>query len=448
MARGAVTARLAEFVSEADWRSLPADVRAMARNCLLDWFAAAVAGSREKVLGPFERVVSQFGELETASIVGSDLRCSAPHAAMVNGTLSHVLELDDVHHGAAIHGSAVSWAAALAMGQSLGATAREATLAFALGYEVMARIGLPCGQRMMREHHHATGVLGYFGAGATAGRLLELNPLQQAMVFGAVAGQAGALTQVRGTMSKSFFAGHSAHGGVLSALLVKQGFTSATDAIEGEQGVLATFGGDCDPEVVIDGIGSRWELLRNAFKVHASCAMSHALIDGILELRERHALQEQQVMGIELRLYSHATEYLDKPRVADGLSAKFSAQYCAAVALLDGAAQEGQFLDARVEDARLHRVMERVRLAPDRRHGMDQASVVVNLRDGRRLQIDVREVLGSHSRPLTRTKLEDKARLLLGRALPAERVAVVLDLLARWPECEIDDLFESISTRH
>jgi len=413
----------------------------MARDCLLDWVAVAVAGSREPVHHPLERVVGLFGEKGTASLIGTQLRCSAPHAAMINGTLSHVLELDDVHHEAAIHGSAVVWAASLAMAQHCRATAREATLAFVIGYEVMARIGLACGQRMMRGHHHATGLLGYFGAGAAAGRLLKLNPAQQAMVFGTAAGQAGALTQVRGTMSKSFFSGHPAHGGVLSALLVEQGFSSAVDALEGSEGVLATFGGQSDYLHIVEGLGVRWELLRNAFKVHASCAMSHALIDGIIELRERYALKPGQVVDIELSLYPHATHYLDKMEVKDGLQAKFSAQHCAAVALLDGSAQEHQFSSDRVQDKEVNRIMKLVRLIPDQRFGLSQARVVLGLADGGSVSTNVKNVLGSSDRPLSRSQLKSKAQSLVRRVLSDEHVDALMRTLDRWPDCEVDEIF-------
>lgn len=435
-----ITLQLAEFVAQVRPDEIPVGVRTMASLCLLDWMGAAVAGSCEPIAQVLERGIRQVDRANQAGAIGSGFRYSAPHAAMINGTLSHVLELDDVHHAAAIHGSAVVWAAALAAAQWTGATAAQATTAFCVGYETMARVGLACGQQMIRNHHHPTGVLGYLGAAAACGRLFGLDPHRQAMAFGIAVGQAGALTQVRGTMSKSFFAGHSAHGGMMSAVLAREGFLSATDAIEGKEGVLATFASPRLPTDIAKGLGEHWEVEQNAFKVHASCAMSHALIDGVLELRSRHSIDHSAIASVALRLFPHATEYLDRPEVAGGLAGKFSAQYCAAVALMDGQAHEGQFTDSRAADERLGTLMKRVRLSAASAHALDQASVDITMNNGRVYRSEVQAVLGSPARALSRAELEDKFAHLASKALDVEAVGRLLALLRSWPDCDVNDL--------
>jgi len=446
MKKESVTLTLAEFVADLTPSRLPQGVWRMSGLCLLDWVGAAVAGGREAIALPLERTLRQLDGCDQATVVGSGVRLAAPHAAMLNATLSHVLELDDVHHAAAIHGSAVAWAVALSLAQWKRKSAVEATVAFAAGYEVMARIGLACGQRMISNHHHPTGVLGYFGAAAAAGRLLDLDATQQAMAFGIAAGQAGALTQVRGTMSKPFFAGHAAHGGIVSAMLAQQGFASAVDAIEGEQGVLATFAPGVPASQTLQGLGQRWELERNAFKVHASCAMSHAVVDGVLELRERYVIDPANVREMRLRLFPHASDYLNRPVVDDGLGGKFSAQYCAAVALFDGQAQEGQFTDARARDPRLAALMQRVSLVPEPAHALDHASVDIEMDDGRVHRAEVQAVLGSPARALDRAALESKFMQLALRGLNMSSAQALLQDLGRWPDCSVDTLLAG--TRH
>jgi 2-methylcitrate dehydratase PrpD len=438
-----ITHQLAEFVAETSAADIPEAVLHMASLCLLDWTGAAVAGSREPIARVLESSVRQVDHGNQAAVIGSGYRYSAPHAAMINGTLSHVLELDDVHHGAAIHGSAVVWAAVLAAAQWTGASAAQATAAFCVGYETMARVGVACGLRMIQNHHHPTGVLGYLGAAAACGRMFGLDTARQAMAFGIAAGQAGALTQVRGTMSKSFFAGHSAHGGMMSALMAGEGFLSAPDSIEGPEGVLATFGTRDLFSGVVEGLGQRWELEQNAFKVHASCAMSHALIDGVLELRNRHSIEHSAVETVSLRLYPHASEYLDRSHIEGGLAGKFSAQYSAAVALMDGQAHEGQFTDERAADQRLASLMKRVRVSANPAHALDQASVDITMADGRVFRSEVQAVLGSPARALSRTELEAKFGQLASKALGADSVERLLGALRSWPNYEVEGLMRA-----
>lgn len=439
-----ITRELAQFVVRTD--TLPAPIRHMARLCLLDWCGAAIAGSAEPIAAPLLQTLQLVDARADATVLGTPLRASAPWAALVNGSFSHVLELDDVHLPAAIHGSATVWAATLAVAEQTGAPAEAATLAFAVGYEVMARIGVLAGQRMIRENHHPTGVLGYFGAAAAAGRLLGLDAERQTMAFGIAAGQAGGSTQVRGTMSKPYFAGHAAHGGVVSALLAAQGFVSAADCFEGAQGILATYAPGADMAAAVDGLGRRWELAENAFKVHGSCAMSHAIVDGILALRARHGLLASEVAALRLYVFPHAAEYLDRPQVDNGLQGKFSAQYCAAVALLDGIVQENQFSAARAGDAALREVMARVTLEPDDRWRMDQARVEIHLHNGECHALEVLAVSGSPAKPIGDAAMEAKFLQLARRALPAARAEQLLRALRAWPRGSVRGLLDLAAT--
>ena len=441
----APTRQLARFASTIQYADLPAGVVDMARRCLVDWLGIAIAGSRQPLAPIVQTVVDQLGGHPQATLIGLGTRTSTAQAAMVNATFAHSIDYDDVHLGSGVHASAPVWAAALALAEWLGKSAEEATAAFVAGYEIMARIGRAVGKPMIAANFHPTGTLGYYGAAAAAGRLLDLDELGLARAFGIAAGQAGALIQVRGTMSKPFFAGHSAHGGVLSALLAANGFESVTDAIEGPEGVLVTFGrgqSGRSPDVgrVVDGLGERYELLANAFKAYAACAMTHPMLDGLLEIRRETTLEPLDVSEIQVRLYPYATEYVNRPDVPTGLAGKFSAQYCAAVAVLDGQAQEPQFTDARAADPAVKQLMERVRLVPVEGLPMTQSEVEVRLADGRVLSRRIEAPTGSPQRPLAWDDLAAKFESLAGISLPADRVEELLDRLAEWPAADVGTL--------
>src|SRR5690606_3966893 len=108
----------------------------------------------------------------------------------------------------------------IAVAEETGSDAEAVSRALLAGYESMALIGAPVGQQMISERHvHPTGFLGYFGAATAAAVLYGLDVDQLVSSWGIAGGQAGGLTEVRGTMSKAYFAGHSAGGGVRSARL-------------------------------------------------------------------------------------------------------------------------------------------------------------------------------------------------------------------------------------
>jgi hypothetical protein len=439
------TRQLARFATTLRSDKLPTQVAEMARRCLLDWLGVAIAGSRQPLAPLLLQTFKQMGGNAQATVVGAGgLRTSAAQAAACNATFAHAIDYDDVHMPSGVHATAPVWAAAMAVAQWKEASACEATAAFVAGYEVMVRIGNVAGFAMIQRHFHPTGTLAYFGAAVAAGRLLGLSEQQMATAIGIAGGQAGGLTQVRGSMSKPFFAGHAAHGGVLSALLASNGFESVGDMLEGAEGVFATYAEGIDDSIAMQGLGEHYELLNNRFKVYAACAVTHPVLDGLMQLR-REIDDASQVQEIIAYVHPYATEYVNRPQARTGLAGKFSMQYCAAVVLLDGQAQEVQFTDKRAEDPTLQALCERVRMVGVPGMAMDRCEVQVKLVDGRTLHCAVSEVLGSPTRPIPLDELELKFRSLASVTCDEATINALMNSLRTWPNVGVDELLSLAS---
>jgi 2-methylcitrate dehydratase PrpD len=407
-----ITQELVAFASGLTWDGLPDEVRAMAAAAMLDWIACAVAGAVEPGPVRLREVQARQPAGGSCTVVGT-ARLDAPAAAaMHNGFAAHALELDDVHLPSASHATAPTLAAALAVGELVSAGPREITVAYGAGYEAMARIGRPIGLHMIsRRHIHPTGFLGYFGAATAAGRLLGLTGDQMVAAWGIAGGQAGGLTEVRGTMSKAFFAGHSAAGGVLAAF---------------------------DAESSIEPVADRpWEILENSFKTHASCAMSHPLIDGILRARADNGGGVEDVERIRVRVFADAATYLDRPAPADGLDARFSAQFCAAVALADGVAGTLQFGDDRVAEPGVRKIMQKVQLIAEPRYAFEQAAIEISYRDGRNTTVEVDNRHGDCGiRAPDDHRLVRKVFDLATSMMAPGDVQSLVEGLRRWPDID------------
>jgi 2-methylcitrate dehydratase PrpD len=101
----------------------------------------------------------------------------------------------------------------------------------------------------------------------------------------------------------------------------------------------------------------------------------------------------------------------------------------AAVALIDGACRQGHFADACVEDPAVRAVRDRVRARADRVCGIDEARVVLRLRDGRVVSHRVDHCLGSPTNPLTDAMLAEKFHAAADGRLPAGRAAEVVAMV-------------------
>ena len=176
MVEASLTERLASWLSE--WRAsgLPEEVLETSQGYLLDWLGSTLAGT---ATAPGAMLLD-YAEMQPSGpcdVVGSSLSRSADVAALVNGGLSHIVEMDDVDRGSVVHPGAVVIPAALAVAERENRNGRDFLSAVVAGYEVAIRIGEAVGKRHY-YYFHNTGTCGVFGAAAAAGWLLGLTEEQ------------------------------------------------------------------------------------------------------------------------------------------------------------------------------------------------------------------------------------------------------------------------------
>ena len=423
-----LTLALATKSSALTFADLPADVVELARQCLLDWFGVTLSGISEdapqillSTLPPGDPA-----DPRTVSVVGRTVRLTALHAALVNGTASHRLDFDDVNAAFLGHVSVAVLGAALALGEQLNATGQELITAFVAGYETAVRIAVALGPKPYLRGFHSTGTVGTFGASAACAHLLGLDAARTATAFGLASTQAAGLKSGLGTMSKSFHAGKACENGLLAALLAERGFTATSEAIEDEQGFAATAGGDCDARTALADPPSGWHLRDNLFKYHASCFMTHSMIEGIRELRAAEPFAAEDVRQLTVHVGELELGACAIAEPATGLEVKFSLRHLAAMALLDRGT--GVITDADAKDQRLVAVRSKVVLADDAVPGQP-TRVEIELGDGRVLRAARDLSLPNQDLSVQHRWLSQKF-LLLAEPVLGVRAASLLDTIS------------------
>ncbi|MEZ4865387.1 MAG: MmgE/PrpD family protein [Caldilineaceae bacterium] len=335
-----LTRRLAETLANTTYALLPSSVIVDAQRSVLDWLGSALAGSLEAPARMAQTVVATLGRAEDATVFSAG-RSSAAGAALANGVASHILELDDVHKGSTLHGAAPIIPAALAVAEREQATGQAFLLAVVLGYEAALRIG----EAVNPSHYrfwHPTGTAATFGAAAAAGSLLRLTPEQMLHALGSAGTQAAGLWEFNadGAMSKHLHPGKAAMNGVLAADLAKVGFTGASRILEGERGFFQAMSQEYDPTRITDGLGERWKISENCYKLYACCGHTHTAIDTALDLRAQLGWQDDealtQVQMLTIETYGPGYAIVKEMNPRTPYQAKFSLAYVAAAALLEG----------------------------------------------------------------------------------------------------------------
>src|SRR5438034_5150577 len=293
-----VTTILADFVAKSRWEDCPASAVAAARGAILDCLGVMLAGSLEPSARILQAVSLAEGGSPLCTVVGAGRRTGAVWAALCNGTAAHALDFDDTHFVLLGHPSAPVLAAALAAGELALADGQALVHAFLLGFEVETTLAAVINPDHYEHGWHATCTLGTLGAAAAAARLLGLDTTQIRTALAVAASQSSGLKENFGTMTKPFHAGHAARSGVLAALLAREGWTASERALEGPQGFFNVLGagGPRRPEA-LDALGAPWKILSTgvAVKPYPSCACTHSIIDGALELRREHAIRPEDV---------------------------------------------------------------------------------------------------------------------------------------------------------
>src|SRR6185437_7464130 len=137
-----VTSLIAEKSAGLSYGALPHEIRAVARQCVLDWFGVTLAGAREELAEIIAAEAAIEGGEGVATLVGRGRKAPQLLAALVNGTASHALDYDDVHLSYIGHPTVAILPAILALGEARGASGRDILTAFVAGYETICRVGV------------------------------------------------------------------------------------------------------------------------------------------------------------------------------------------------------------------------------------------------------------------------------------------------------------------
>ena len=151
---------------------------------------------------------------------------------------------------------------------------------------------------------------------------------------------------------------------MLSALLAERGFDSTQEIIEGKKGFARICRGVAAPEQLTAGLGGSWIIDTNGHKPYACGVVLHPLIDAVIGIRNREAIDPAAVSEITLRVHPLVLSITGVVEPSTGLQSKFSTVHSAAVALIDGAAGVAQYSDAKAADPAVAALRRKVKAVP------------------------------------------------------------------------------------
>ena len=426
--------KLADFIVNTRWETLPKPVQDQIRRCMVDDLGAALSGTLARVSEITGAYAARTWPGDEATILLRGRRAGAVGAAFANAWAANAFDSDDGLRYAYGHAGAQIFPAALAVAESRDLDGARLLAGMVVGYEVAHRVG-----RCWHDHHdvyQACGSWGSVACAAAAAHLMGLTPDQAWQALGIAeyhAPNAPMMRDVDNPAMVKHGIGWGAMTGVISAGLAARGFTGIPSILgfEAYRDWVSDIG---ETYVVTDGV--MWKETG-----YACCGWAHAAARGARELVDAHDLALDQIEEIRVEGPDEMVRLgASLPTTTE--EAQFNVAWPVAAMLMDGEVGPAQTLESRLDDPALRRVARKVTLEETEElnrlcrlyeqgdpEGCFAGRVTLVMRDGSRLESGLVEGSSRFPNPgWSREKMDEKFRWLVGFVLDDERTDALLEM--------------------
>jgi 2-methylcitrate dehydratase PrpD len=442
-----LTAYVAEFVVSLKFADIPAEPLELGKKSILDGLGLALSGSKADTWGLIQEYLKPFISPPSggAAVLGSAVRYPARFAAFANGVAIHVDDFDDTQlasasdrvYGLLVHPTVCVLPAALATAEVEGRSGKDLLVAYHAGVEVECKIAEAISPRHYEDGFHSTGTCGVFGGTSACAKLKGLDVVHTSRAFGVAASHAAGLRENFGTMMKPFQAGHATESGVVAADFAAIGWTAAEQILEAQRGFFHAYGGTYDPSAIVDRLGKPWTLQNPgvSIKPFPSGSLTHPGMTELLRLIHENSIRAADVERVDVGANRNMESTLLHHHPKTGLQAKFSMEFCLAILLLDGKADQTKYTDAVANRDDVQKMVERVHFYVDpeaEKAGYDKMTTIlkITLKDGRTISGRAAFGKGSPINPMSYDEVAEKFR---GCAAFAE-----------WPSAKANQVIELV----
>lgn len=411
---------LCRMVINTNYDDLPCNVINFAKYSILDTIGGTIGGSAMEGIPAVVDLVKSKGGKPESEIPFYGGKVPASEAALAIAPMARAMDFGQVHPAGGSHCTEYVLPALLAATGLKGkVTGREFLTAFAVGQEVLIRVGMAFkahsgGAPLGRESGHYI-----FGVVAAVGKLLSLGQekLENAEGIARTMTQPHDLAMYSpATLMVRVHHGFVCQDAINACLLAKRGITGPRqEVMAGPKGYLGFAKWETNPDALTNGLGKKWEMLDAEIKPYPSCKGTHTSIEGIIAQMEEHNFKAEDIAAIELDEGSGNWYFACQPKEVRWNSqtvaeCQFSVPYLVATAAYD----KHIFLDSYTPQARTRKdvreLMTRIAAREDKTLPLFGARVNTTLKNGKKYSEECLYAKGSSENPLTEAELIDKFR--------------------------------------
>lgn len=450
---------LASHAATLRYDDLPEAAREAAKKSLLDTLGVALAASGlEPAVQAAARIVAETGGAPQSTLLAFGDKAPAMMAAFGNGALVHGLDYDDQTPWGQHCGSTIIPAVFALAERQGGVSGKDMITAVAAGQDIFARLLRYTGWK--KDWNFST-AMGVFAGTAAAARIMGFDAARTANALGIATMQSSGVMEMvagRGSDLRGLYAGFSAKGAVLAALMAEQGVSGIDRTFEGPNGVFACyFGGDYDRAAILDGLGTEFMGGATLYKRWPCVGTSHSHMKAAIDITRENGLTPEDIAEVKLHVGDYhllmSVPLAERQAPATLADAKFSLPFLVAVAIVRGGMTVRDFTEAGLKDSAVLSLARRMSLVPDAsldwKREMPPGRVEIITHDGRSWLREGQQVPGNADNPMGWDDVRAKFRECASVArtpLSDEQVARAEALAQRLEElADATDLIRSVA---
>jgi 2-methylcitrate dehydratase PrpD len=419
-----LTKALAANIVRTRYDDLPREAKEATKRSILDIIGVMMPPTTlEKGCIALAEMVHEMGGKEESTVMGFGGKVPCWNAALVNGSLTHVLDFDDTTDEPAHHPTAQTFPAALAIAERKGGVSgKEFITAVALGNDLAVRLcSAPRGDLMGDYPWFGITIFGTFSATAAAGKLLGLSEEGMINALGMAIHRTFGISEAiaaPGSDIRAIRDGFTNKEGVLCALMAEKGIRACKNPIE----ILfkTLYRGEYDPETPILNLGKKFRGTEASLKPWPACRETHGYIQAALEIVNEHDIKPNQIEEVFCVVGKFAGQHVCEPIVAKqnpqlSIDAKFSLFFTLGVALAKRKVEISDFLPDNLKNPKVLELAKRMKYKIDPTFGtLTPAQLDVKTTDGRLFSKFIKTIYGHPENPLSKedliAKFKDCAR--------------------------------------
>ncbi len=412
---------LARFVTETDFEDLPQEIVDFSKKHILDTFACMIGGSTQGTIPEIVGIVKEMGGKEESYIPLWGGKVPAPMAAFAIGPMTRALDFGDSHPAFPGHTAEfVLPPLVAALGLKGKVSGKELVTAFALGEEVLCKVGYALSRKSIPHPGYEMGGHYLFGAVAGVAKLLGFNSEQVISAFGLASEMKEPHRQNSGTWGVRIIHAFVSQDAITICLLAKAGIIGPRDVFLGKNGFLynVTKGTwKVYPEKLAKDLGKEWLFPLTNLKASSACLYTHNGIGSLLELMSENNIKVKDIEKIHATVHPKGFATVCDPHEMKWNpqtvpECQFSLPY-----VLATTAFEGGFFPVHLEKKAMERksvreFMKRITASESSEFTAPwETEITITLKDGREFSRRAIHAKGSPEKPLS---VEDIVRKLKG----------------------------------